>query len=83
MKKKQHLVPVTRRALFQRVNRALEKEGRCLRTFRGGSKAGDWLGDLFIVDVKLNVPVEGDCDLEELARELGVLKPFERLNGAT
>ena len=71
-------VPVTRRALIQRANRALAKEGRLLRAYRGG-RPDAWLGELFIVDTSRNIPVEGDVDLEKLAKELGVLKPFEKL----
>jgi hypothetical protein len=78
MRKKQLFVPVSYRALYQRVDRVLAKKGQRLRVYRGGSKAGEWLGDLFIVDTNLNVPVEGDVDLEALGKELGVLEPFER-----
>jgi hypothetical protein len=82
MKKKQHLVPITHRALFQRVNRVLTKKGNRLRTYRGG-RGGRWwsdLGNLYIIDVNRNTIVRGHCDLEKLGKELGVLAAYERLD---
>lgn len=79
MKKKQLLVAVSRRALFQRVNRVLAKQGECLRVYRGGRSWND-LGDLYIVDVNRNAIVRGHCDLGKLGKEFGVLEPFERLD---
>lgn len=76
MRKKHPQVPVTRRALFQRVNRALAKKGERLRTYRAGRS----LGKLFIVDVNRARIVREHCDLEEIGRELGALEPFERLD---
>jgi len=76
--KKRLLVPVTRRALFQRIDRVLWKAGERLRTYRGGTSRSA-LGDLYIVDVKRNVVTGSHIDLERYGRELGVLKPYERL----
>jgi hypothetical protein len=77
MRRKPITIPVTYRALFQRVNRALKKQDEQLRTYRGGRWSSD-LGDLYIVDVNRNAIVRGDVDLEALGKELGVLEPFER-----
>ena len=82
MKKKHHFVPITHRALFQRVNRVLTKKGNRLRTYRGG-RGGRWwsdLGNLYIIDVNRNTIVRGHCDLEKLGKELDVLAAYERLD---
>ena len=80
MKKKQHFVPITRRTLFQRVNRALAKKCRNLRTHRAGQSGTP--GTLFVVDVKRNRVVSVNQDLEQLGDSLGVLEPWERVEKA-
>jgi hypothetical protein len=72
------LAPVSGRALRQRVNRALERDGNRLVAARG-ARAIQELGDLFIVDLDSNGIVEKDVDLEATARELGVLRDWEAL----
>jgi hypothetical protein len=71
-------VPVTKRALIQRVNRALAKDGEQLKATKGAQAQLD-LGEFYVVDVSLNAVSRKDVDLEKLARELGVLKPYEAL----
>jgi mRNA-degrading endonuclease HigB of HigAB toxin-antitoxin module len=71
-------VPVTRRALIQRVNRALEKNGEQLKATKGAQAQLD-LGEFYVVDVSGNSVSRKDVDLERLARELGALKPYETL----
>ena len=81
MRKKPLLVPVSRRALFQRINRALAKKGGRLRAYCGGRPEPS-LGEFYIVDTDRDLPIEGNCDLKELGKRLGVLKPYERLDDA-
>ena len=75
MKKKQ-FIPVTKRALIQRINRLLAKTGEALMIGRGRHA-----GSCYVVDVAGNFIVSGDRDIEDLGRELGALRPFERLDG--
>jgi hypothetical protein len=69
-------VPVTLRALIQRINRKLADSGQCLKAARG-EKARQEVGDYYTVDVRLNFLVEKDVDPETLGRDLGVLKVWE------
>ncbi len=71
-------VPVSRRALVQRINRALAGEEECLRTARGGRARQD-LGDFYVVNYNRNFVVRKDVDPEDLARELKVLADHEAL----
>ena len=70
---------VTRQAVIQRINRALKKEGRILRKNRRFNDIT--LGDYFIVDIQSNSIARSgmDVDVEELAREIGVLAKYEKL----
>lgn len=69
-------VPVSLRALSQRINRKLADNGRFLKAARG-EKARQELGEYFVIDISLNSLVEKDVDLETLGRELEVLKAWE------
>ena len=69
-------VPVSRRALIQRINRKLP-DHETLKTTRG--RCGTKLGRHYIID-KSNNPIT--CQfvyLEKLRRELGVLREYERV----
>lgn len=70
------LIPISRRALSQRVARALAKDGKLYVRRGGGFNAPsyDW-----IVDKSTNETVRRVVNLEDLGKELGVLKPYERL----
>ena len=37
------------------------------------------VGDYYVIDYRRNFVVQKDVDIEDLARELGVLKPWEEL----
>lgn len=65
MKKK----AVTQRALMQRINRALAKDGETLRSDRRGG--------YMRIDLSRNSVIEMDVDLAEIAAKLSVLKPWE------
>lgn len=73
-------VPVTTRALIQRINRKLSSEMMQLKTTRGERWRND-LGDYYIIDVNKNIVVRAHLDLEELSKELGCLSPWEKLEG--
>ncbi len=76
-------VPVSRRALEQRINRKLAPDGEVLRR-----KRSDWCrygrgwnakGDYYLLDLNTNFLVDEGFDLEDLGRELGVLQAYETL----
>ena len=70
-------VPVTKRALVQRINRKLAASGEAIKAARGGRQRRE-LGDFYRLNVNRNTLVAKDVDPEALARELGVLHPWER-----
>lgn len=67
-------VPVTVRALEQRLDRLLAAEGKKLRRTKGEIALRD-LGPYYILHDNSVTPV----DLEKLGRETGALEPHERL----
>ena len=68
-------VPVSARALFQRLARRLAAEGKQLRSTRGELALRD-LGAHYVVERDNSVvPI----DLEKLGRETGALEAHERL----
>jgi hypothetical protein len=71
-------VPITERALIQRINRALAKEGQILRAARGERSRAE-LGDYYIVDLSRNTVEAQHCDPIKLGKELGVLQAWEVL----
>ena len=72
-------VPVSMRGLLQRINRKLASQNEIIRASRG-SRAKSELGDFFTLDVSLNCIVHKDVDPVDLARELGILKPYEHVS---
>ena len=74
-------VGVSRRAVIQRVNRSLLKQEEMLKTWRSGGV--DWkaweAGDLYLINIRLNALIDPCVDLEQLARNLGVLKQWEAI----
>jgi Domain of unknown function (DUF6602) len=69
-------VPVTLRSVLQRINRKLAKQGEVLKATRG-ERARSQMGDFFVIDASRNFLVQANVDPEALARELGVLNPWE------
>ena len=69
-------VPVTQRALIQRINRALDHE--VVKVSRGMRARID-CGEFYAVDVSTNAISAKDIDLEKWGRDLEVLKPYEEL----
>jgi hypothetical protein len=74
MPKKPLTVVVNRRALLVRLERALKKDGRKIRVDRIGRQAR-----YLLVDTMKNALVEVDVDLEEFAKKIGVMEPWETL----
>jgi hypothetical protein len=71
-------VPVSERAIFTRLSRALKKEGKFLRRCRMGTKWHGELGDYYVIGDSKFV-VNKHVDLVEWAKEAGVLHEFEEL----
>ena len=69
-------IPITRRALIQRINRALQQRDEQLRAARGPRQQRE-LGDYWILDLRKRCVASKNIDPEKLARELGVLQPYE------
>jgi hypothetical protein len=69
-------VPVSVRALVQRINRKLAQAGQALRTTRGNRWRSN-LGHYYVLNLELNYIARTRVDLEALGRELGVLSPWE------
>jgi len=69
-------IPVTRRAVIARINRAIHDDDLVLRTARSARAKLD-VGDYFIVNSRLNAIAGKDVDLEAYAREVGALKAYE------
>jgi hypothetical protein len=78
MATKKSTVPVTERALMQRINRKLRKEDQVMKSTRGDKWRGD-LGNYYIVDLNRNTIVAQHCTPEKIGRELGVLAHYEHM----
>ncbi len=78
--KKGQKVPITERALAQRINRALREHRQQVRKWRGRrvQLGQHWLdrGDWYLMDWGINAVLDV-VDLDDLGRELGVLNPWE------
>ena len=71
------LIPLTQRALYQRLARALARSGKTLRKARA-APARRYVGDFFILSDSGGI-VAHHVDLQQLGRELGVLQAYEHL----
>jgi hypothetical protein len=74
-------VPVTMRALIARINRKLRPDDMTLKIARSRRARLD-LGEFYVLNARLNAIVYHykHCDPEELGRELGVLKKWEKVH---
>lgn len=75
-------VKVDFRAVLARLNRRLARDGRRLCRPRSERVRLD-LGDVYLLDLNGNAVMERDVNVEQLARDLGVLRPFERIAEAS
>jgi hypothetical protein len=71
-------IPVTKRALLQRINRKLKASGQHVLATRGTAARRE-VGEFYQVNVDRNSHVASHVNLERLGRELEVLAPWERL----
>jgi hypothetical protein len=69
---------ITELALFQRLQRALRKRGKCLHV-AGSKKRKRWrLGRYYIVGP--NGIIDQDVNIEKLARKMKLLEPWETVS---
>jgi hypothetical protein len=68
------MLEVSQRALLGRIDRALRKEGQQVRTDRRGRGLR-----YILIDTKKRTILEANVDVEQLARKLDVLQPWERM----
>jgi hypothetical protein len=82
---KDEKVPISERALLQRLNRALAKEDLMVKKSRSkdqdsrGNYVYRELGEFFVVNTQRNVVDSKNIDLEDWGKKMKVLKPWERL----
>lgn len=72
-------VKISHRALMIRVNRKLAKKEQLLKKCKPSSAAYPDLGGYYVIDTMQNSVTSKNCNFEELAKELDVLKPWEEL----
>jgi hypothetical protein len=72
-------IPVTMRALVQRINRKLRQSGQVMKATRGAA-ALRHAGAYYVIGDDARVR-QLRVDPEALARKLGVLEPWERVTG--
>lgn len=82
---KRQTVPVSPRALIQRINRRLRRDADgdvpdIVRATRGRGNAWLDLGDYYLLDQRRNFVIKTHVDIEDLGRELKVLAEWERLD---
>jgi hypothetical protein len=78
-KKEATKVPITERALIQRINRKLQQENYgVMKIAREGSRAEQNLGRYYVVNDR-NTVIDWHLKLEEYGRDWGVLAPYEKL----
>jgi hypothetical protein len=70
-------VPVTKRALLQRLNRVLKPLGMLLKKTKGAPAT--LLGEFYVVNTKRNVIAQKKINLEKLGRKHKVLAPWEEV----
>jgi hypothetical protein len=72
-------VPISRRALIARINRKLANDGwETLKIARGWNAIHN-LGEMYLLDVHRNAVTQTNVDLEDFAKEHGVLQDWEQL----
>jgi hypothetical protein len=83
MPKAKQKVPVSERALLQRINRKLapDEQVRKARPFRDGARLvySSATGKYFRVDLASGTGIHPHEDIEALGRKLGVLRAWEEL----
>jgi hypothetical protein len=72
-------IPITTRALYQRIARVLRERGQILRSSGRNAQAQKQLGAHYLIDTITSTIVRKHVDLPSLADELAVLRPYERV----
>ena len=72
-------VPVSERALIQRIQRRLQAQGHVLKRTRDAGQARLDLGKFYVLDTAQNFILETEVDLEGYGRALGALAAHETL----
>ncbi len=75
-----HLTSTKRSAVEARVRRALAREGETLRISRGEATRREF-GNYWTVDSASGLRLRWRCELEDLARELDVLRHDQAVDG--
>lgn len=70
-------ISISRRALIQRLQRALKEDELVLRTAHN-ERVRRKMGDYYTMDLRTSQVMETYVDLEDLGREYGVLKDYEK-----
>ena len=70
--------PVPVGELIRRIKAALP-EWKQFKFTRNDPVARQLFGDFYVIDLRTHVPTLGN-DIEQFARDLGVLKPWEAIN---
>jgi hypothetical protein len=76
MEQQAYRCKVTEKAVIARINR---KHSVLIRKCKENSRNFATLGRLYTVDASTNCVLDYDIDLEEFARQVGVLKNYEGL----
>jgi hypothetical protein len=71
-------VPISMRALIQRINRKLAPHGRQLKKSRGERARSDF-GDYYVLDTNRNDILDTDAHVESLGKWLGCMGEWEEL----
>ncbi|NVN92776.1 MAG: hypothetical protein HXX11_19570 [Desulfuromonadales bacterium] len=71
-------IPVSLWAVIQRINRILAMENKLLLESSGHQEKEDF-GDWYIIDPLTKAVTVRNCEIEELARKVGALKPNETI----
>jgi hypothetical protein len=71
-------IPVSERALIQRIKRRLKPDGMTLKQTRGVRARLD-LGYFYVLDLTRNFALDTNVNIETYGRELGVLTDYETL----
>ena len=70
-------VPVTEKALYQRINRKLRQRDEVLKRSRASTELD--LGKYFVVDLHRNAVTSHHIDIEDFGKQIGVLADWESL----
>jgi hypothetical protein len=75
---KREKIGVTMRAVIQRINRKLAPDDEVLRAARSERMRMEY-GDYYVIGTRVGGVNEKNIDPETMARELGVLHPWEEV----